>query len=196
MRPNIVWGVIAGVALLAVGWLLGRQTAPSPAPPADGVKVVATRPADAPAPQTIPGTVPHAVPTLAATATGAPARIPDDESLRQTLPDPAMSANALYRRLRAEPIDAAAAARMQRVIDAGLVKVPYLDRDKLRVRCATTLCEIHGDFVAGASTDNVNVAMQGLQGGALREGLKAAGLEIALGSFGSDGFTIYTQPHS
>lgn len=80
------------------------------------------------------------------------------------------------------------------MIDEGLIKVPYLDRDKLRVRCTTTLCEIHGAFAAGASSANVNVAMAGLQGGELRDRLHAAGLETALASFGGDGFTIYTKP--
>lgn len=196
MRPNIVWGAIAGVALLAAGWLVGRHGAPSPAPSADGVKVIAAQPVAPAAVQVSKRIDARGAPaTPAASPTAAPAHIPEDADVHGTLFDPALQPDALYRRIRAEPIDAAATAPMQRAIDAGLVKIPYLDRAKLRVRCATTLCEIHGGFAAGASTDNINVAMQELQGGALSDRLHAAGLEVALASFGRDGFTIYTKPH-
>lgn len=195
MRANIVWGVSAGVMLLGAGWLLGRHSAPSLARPAEGVKVVAAQAvAPAPARENRRADAPVAPMTPAASATGAATHIPEDRDVQGTLFELALQPEALYRRIRAEPIDAAANAPMQRAIDAGLVKVPYLDRDKLRVRCATTLCEIHGGFAAGASMDNVNVAMQELQGGALADRLHAAGLEIALASFGRDGFTIYTKP--
>lgn len=99
----------------------------------------------------------------------------------------------MYRRIRAEPIDAALAATSQRAIDAALVKVPYLDREALRVRCATTLCEVHGRTMRDLSVENANVAIQALQGDAVRTSLDAAGMEVAAASFGPTGFTLYTR---
>ncbi|MEH3124110.1 MAG: hypothetical protein PGN16_19450 [Sphingomonas phyllosphaerae] len=194
MRPNVVTGVIGGAALLAAGWLLGRIGTDAPPAPAAGVKVVAARPGAAPTPRAAaPAITAPALPTPAPAQGSAPAHVPEDEAVRGALLDPAFEPNALYRRLRAEPVDPAAAARMQRAIDDGLAKVPYLDRGQLRVRCATTLCEVHGRFASGTSTDNLNVAMQQLQGDALRTPLGTVGLEIITAAFGPDGFTLYTR---
>lgn len=194
MRPNIVSGLIGGAALLAAGWLLGRLGTDTPRPPAGGVKVVAARTDVTPTPRAIaPAITASALPTPSPMPGSVPAHVPEDEAVRGALLDPAFEPNALYRRLRTEPVDPAAAARMQRAIDDGLAKVPYLDRAHLRVRCATTLCEVHGRFATGTSTDNVNVAMQQLQGDALRAPLGSAGLEIITAAFGPDGFTLYTR---
>ncbi|VXC36430.1 hypothetical protein [Sphingomonas sp. 8AM] len=194
MRRNIVSGLIGGAALLVAGWLLGRLGVETPPLPADGVKVVAAPTGVTPAPPAgARATTAPALPTPAATPDSAPAHVPEDDAVRGAFLDPAFEPKALYRRLRAEPVDPAAAARMQRAIDGGLGKIPYLDREQLRVRCATTLCEIHGPFAHGATSDNVNVAMQQLQGDQLRTPLAAAGLEIITAAFGPDGFTLYTR---
>lgn len=193
MRPNMVSGLIGGAALLAGGWLLGRLGTEAPPAPVGGVKVVAARTGVTPTPRAVaPAVTPAARPTPASTPGSAPAHVPEDAAVRGAFFDPAFEPSALYRRLRAEPVDSAAAARMQRAIDGGLVKVPYLDRAQLRLQCATTLCEVHGRFATGASTDNVNVAMQQLQGDTLRAPLATAGLEMMSASFGPDGFTLYT----
>lgn len=192
---KIVTGM-AGLALLTIGWLLGRQGGTPPASAAgDGVAVVA-------APSAVSGTPDRAraapamrVPPSPAPSSSAVARayIPDHADAREAQPDPASAPAALYRRLRAEPIDPVAAMRARHAIDDGLIKVPYLDRTSLRVRCAATLCEVHGDFMPGLSSENINVGMQALQGDTLRTPLHTAGLTMVAASFGPDGFTLYTQ---
>jgi hypothetical protein len=185
MRRNILPGVAAAAALLGAGWLLGRHGAAPPAPaPRDGVAVVvAAGPADARAPRA--GAPVAASPSPSAGNTPAP--LSEDADVKGALPDPLMEPAALYRRIRAEPVDAALAGTSQRVIDAALVKVPYLDRDALRVRCATTLCEVHGRTMRDVSVENANVAIQALQGDAVRNTLGGAGMEIVVASFGRRG---------
>jgi len=53
----------------------------------------------------------------------------------------------------------------------------------LRVRCGTTLGEIHGQFVSGPGVGDV--AMQQLQGDTLRTPLGTAGLDIITAAFGA-----------
>lgn len=195
MRRNILPGMAAAAALLGAGWLLGRQGAAPPAPaPRDGVAViVAAGPADARAPRA--GAPVDAAASPAPFTGNTPAPLSEDADVKGALPDPLMEPAALYRRIRAEPVDAALAGTSQRAIDAALVKVPYLDRDALRVRCATTLCEVHGRTMRDVSVENANVAIQALQGDAVRNTLGGAGMEIVVASFGPTGFTLYTKRH-
>ena len=115
--------------------------------------------------------------------------------LLRTLPpeDP----RALYRQLRSEARDPVWAPRAESSVKAALANIPYVDRaGGPTIRCAASLCEVHGTF-AQASDDNTNVAMQQLQGDVLRRRLGAAGLDQGLAAFTGgnkqSGFTLYLR---
>jgi hypothetical protein len=124
-----------------------------------------------------------------------PATISEDAELEASLPDPALEPRALYKRVRTEPRDEEWAARSERNIRAALAPIPYISPNSLRVSCGSTLCEVRGIMPKDLSMENMNVAMQALQGEKLRQPLAEAGLQQQMASFGggggTPGFTIY-----
>ncbi len=190
-------GMAVAAGLLAAGaWL--RPHSGTDAPSASAVKIVhadaTTTPTDD---RVAPKATPAAVPQPAATGAADGDRIPDDPAIRGEMMNPEWDPAHLYKKLRAEPIDPVWAGKAKTAIAGAMVAVPYINQgDRLRVSCASTLCEVRGGFTRGLSNDNTNVAMKALQDGTLDDRLKAAGLERAAGSFGSadasgNSFTLY-----
>jgi DNA-binding CsgD family transcriptional regulator len=73
------------------------------------------------------------------------------------------TAEGLYTRLRAEPVDAAWAPQAEAGLRTRFLKIPSIAGDRLRVTCRTTLCEVAGVLVAAdaAALDRAYAEIQG-----------------------------------
>lgn len=199
MNRIVVASTAAAVILLSAGaYFWFHSPGPTITPIESGVRVVAgtslrDRAADR---QRIGGSKGAAAGSRETSPVEAKAvAIPDDPALQATLLDPAWDPRTLYKRIRTEHRDADWAARSERSINAAIAPIPYVDRERLRVSCASTLCEIHGAMTRNLSIDNANVAMGALQGETLSDTLARAGLQTKTQAFGGEGadsvFTIY-----
>ncbi len=172
---------LAVIALAGLGWwYAGRRPAsPTPRATADEVHVVAA----APAPLSAATAAPHASPTVAPIVAGVP---PEPDPVAAMLATDDVSPTQLHARFRAEPRDPAWAARNEAGLRNALADIPQIGGgNALAVQCASSLCEVSGDYAANLPLADANAVMQALQGEVLSHRATALGLDNPTSSFGS-----------
>lgn len=195
VRRSAVAAVVVAIAVVVV--FAGRHRTASSGQQRTDVPIVRASAVPAiPAPTVTTaksGAAPAALASPAAAAAGS--GIPDDPELEAAQIRPDMEPRALYRRLRAEPRDAAWAEQSERSLKNALASVPYVGSESVRVNCGSSICEAAGSWPENTSSENVNAAMQVLQGDSMRQGMERQGLNSAAGMFGGSGkrstFVLY-----
>ncbi|MBI0476877.1 hypothetical protein D9601_16110 [Sphingomonas sp. MA1305] len=171
---------LAVIALAGLGyWYAGRRPTSPPRAAADEVPVVAASPAPAAAATVAPRAAPAPSPAAAGVT-------PQPDDIAATLPPDGISPAQLHARFRAEPRDPAWASRSEAGLRNALAEIPQIGGgNALTVQCASSLCEVSGDYAANLPLADANAVMQALQGETLSRRATALGLDNPTSSFGS-----------
>lgn len=118
--------------------------------------------------------------------------IPDDPFVLSSEENKEFFGDRFYKQVRAEARDSRWADEAERGLAAKVRdEVPSLSGKPPVVRCAQTVCEVHGEIDASSqNTDNMNKSVEDLQGDLLKKSVQLGGMDIKKVAFGKNGDTI------